>query len=185
MIGVAIWKQLQYYYLSKLYNEEKRENAIFMKSFKSSVLESGAVSMEYLRREIKFDYLDLLYKKNIKGYKKIKEKLIVIFSELSCSVCQNIEIKFIKNFVNKFGSKSVIAIFWSPNKSYVYNYIRVSRVSFSVYFAKDEQFFKTNRIRHFPLLLLIDENNRVIMAHYPIPGFPQYSKYFHLFCLSL
>jgi len=55
-------------------------------------------------------------------------------------------------------------------------------VNFPVYYVEDDAFFKVNEIHHTPLVLVIDEDNRVIAAHLPVPGHPGYSEPIHRFC---
>jgi hypothetical protein len=109
-------------------------------------------------------------------------RLILIFSELSCNVCQDEETRFGVSIASEYGKEYVMAIVHASNRRYVQNYIRMNQVNFPVYYCEDETFLKENGIRNTPMIFVLDNENRVVAANYPIPGQLQYSDPMHKFC---
>ena len=110
--------------------------------------------------------------------------VLLVFSELSCNVCQDEESQFANELIGLLGEGRVRSVIHSRNRRYAAQYIRLNQVKFPVYHISDDGFLLKNDIQDTPLVLFVDENGFVVFAHSPIPGYPEFSKPFHDFCLS-
>jgi hypothetical protein len=109
-------------------------------------------------------------------------KLLMVFSELSCNVCRDEETQFGASIANEYGQDYVMAVVFATQRQYVANYVRLNQINFPVFLCADETFFKENGIQNTPMIFVLDEENRVIASHYPLPGHLEYSESIHLFC---
>lgn len=110
--------------------------------------------------------------------------LLLDISELSCDVCRD-QLTNFNNFISKELDRSFAwAVVFANNKRFVRSYVRQNQVEFPVLHVTDHQFFKTNNIKHAPVLFLMNAQNRVVHAHTPTPGMPQLSLPFYKYCLD-
>jgi hypothetical protein len=96
-------------------------------------------------------------------------RLLLIFSELGCNVCQDEETKFAVSIASEYGPEYVMAVVHASNRRYVQNYIRMNRVNFPVFFCEDDAFLEENEIKNTPMIFIVDEENRVIASHFLLP----------------
>lgn len=109
-------------------------------------------------------------------------RLLLVFSELSCNVCQDAETQFGISIANDYGQDYVTAIIYATQRRYVSSYVRMNQVNFPVFFCKNDSFFKLNHIQNTPMIFIIDQENRIIASHFPLPGHLEYSEPIHRFC---
>lgn len=171
---------------SKNYRLQKEENKKILyetNEIKQAVINSRTASMRHLGKIIKFEKIISIFPNEHTDLRQaVHPRLLLVFSELGCNVCQDNETDFAVNIVKEFGSEFVFSVVHATKRQYVQNYIRMNRVNFPVYFSEDEVFLKINNIKNTPVIFIIDESNRVIAAHFPIPGQKDYSKPMHDFC---
>lgn len=105
--------------------------------------------------------------------------LLLVFSELSCNVCQDEESAFGNEVALALGPAFVRAVIHGNREKYVRDYLRLNRVEYTVFFDKNKQFMENNDIEATPLVLLVNENDEILFAHYPIPGHSNVSEPFH------
>jgi hypothetical protein len=163
---------------------ELKENG--MTEFRNSVIKTKRVTHRHLERRISFPELTAvqgdgaLYSGH-EGY-----TLLLVLSEMSCNVCQDEETHFANQLAEEMGDRARIAAVVHANSArYVRNYVRLNQVKFEVYLSENNQFALENGIVNSPLLLLLDQQNRVVAAHYPLPGEPELSEAFHQTCREL
>lgn len=109
-------------------------------------------------------------------------KLLLVFSELSCNVCQDEETRFGVSIANEYGPEFVMAVVYATNRQYVGSYVRLNQINFPVFYCQDESFMKENGIKNTPMIFVLDEENRVIASNFPLPGHLEYSEPIHRFC---
>lgn len=162
-----------------MYEIQKKEKA----RIEEAVIKAKMASMKHIAKKLIWENIEKIYpKEDSKQGNYINPKLILIFSELGCNVCQDNETAFAVNIANVFGKNFVLAVINASNKRYARNYIRMNQINFPVYFCKDDLFLKGNNIKNTPMIFVIDEEDRVIASTFPIPGHPIYSKPIHEFC---
>ncbi len=172
----------------KKYQVQKEKNSRTlhaMSEIKKAVISGQTASMKHQGKHLKLTGLEKIFPKEKNEENMIKKpRLILVFSELSCNVCQDKETQFAINIASEYNTQYVTAIVHATNIEYVQNYIRLNQVNFPVYYCKDREnsFFKDNKILNTPMIFLVDENNRVLAANYPIPGHLEYSEPMHRFC---
>ncbi len=187
--GSTIWNKMQFNKIKIKYQDQISKNISFKKSteeIKDALIKGQIVSMNHLGKKIFIDNKKRIYPKEEQTKNSIKKhpRLILVFNELSCNVCQDIETKFAIEVAEMFGNNYVIAIVHATSRRYVNNYIKINKVNFPVNFFEDDSFLKKYNIRNTPMILIIDENDRIINSYYPIPGQNDYSKPFHKFCIN-
>jgi hypothetical protein len=94
------------------------------------------------------------------------------------------ETAFGVSLASEYGKDNVLAVVHATNRRYVQNYIRLNQINFPVYFCKDESFMENNGIKNTPMIFVLDESNRVVASHFPIPGHPEFSEPMHVFCYN-
>lgn len=165
---------------TKISNLEKEGSEL-----KKVVLAARSVSLRHIGKTLMFNGLQKVFEGNEPEKKgKTGNKLILVFSELSCNVCMDKETQFAVELAGKIGPGSVEAIVYANSMRYVKNYIRLNKVNFPVFFCGDNSFFEENDIINTPLLCLVNDLGQVVAAHYPIPGHLEYSEPFHRFCVN-
>jgi len=182
----SLWlhiKLVNYKRTVKELKEELNSNKEIHEKLKKSMLNAQAISMNHVGKKLSWLKLQKMYPEddNRNDIPK-KSKLILIFSEFGCNVCQDSETRFAVDIAEKYGEDVVLAIVHSDSKRYVRNYIRINQVNFPVYFCKDETFFNLNNVQNTSVIFVIDEEDQIIASHYPLPGQPEYSLPFHQFC---
>lgn len=161
-----------------------------IKEVEEAVLKSQSAAMMHLDSTLTFTGIERFFPEKLPPETELESfdhpRLILVFSELSCNVCQDKETEFAITIASNFGQDYVMAIVHAVKKRYVQNYTRLNQVNFPVYCCddRDRSFFKVNKIINTPILLIIDRNNRIIAAHIPIPGHPEYSDPIHQFCFD-
>jgi thioredoxin-related protein len=169
-----------------MFELKKAENNRLYKvseEIEDAVIKSQMASMIHLGKKLSFENLKKFYPE--KEYKEDipkKPKLVLIFSELGCNVCQDDETKFAVDFNERCNENFVYAVVHANNMRYVRNYIRLNRVNFPVYFCQDDAFFNDNNITNTPMIFIVDDKDRIIASHFPLPGHPEYSEPIHQFC---
>jgi hypothetical protein len=150
---------------------------------RNAIIKAQTAALKHLGKTIRFEYIKKIYPENspFPPGKKYP-KLLLIFSELGCNVCQDEETRFAIKVAEEYGKDYVKAIIHADTPRYARNYIRMNQVNFPVFFCGNETFLNLNEIKNTPMILLVDKSNKVISSHFPIPGHPEYSQAFHLFC---
>jgi hypothetical protein len=189
LVGVSVWNKIQFEKCKRLVEFKNAQNTKMQQeneTVENAVIKSQTVSMIHLDKKLILHGIERLFPKDGKMISTPVEhpRLILIFSELSCNVCQDKETQFAVDIAGEFGQDYVMAIVHAVNKRYVQNYIRMNQVNFPVYYCDDKNkaFFKDNEIVNTPVLFVIDNTNRIIASHIPIPGQLQYSEPIHQFC---
>ena len=150
---------------------------------KKAVIQSNNASILHLGQNLKMTGIEKIFPNDqLNRHTSNQPRLLLVFSELSCNVCQDAETRFGVSIASDYGKEYVMAVVHATNRRYVTNYIRLNQVSFPVYFAEDESFMKKNGIKNTPMIFVIDSENKVIAANYPIPGHLDYSEPTHKFC---
>jgi hypothetical protein len=177
---VALDKYSKSYHLQI---EKNREINHSKEETEKAVINAQTASITHLGKTIELVHMEKIFPKNATEEKTANHpRLMLIFSELSCNVCQDEETRFAVSIASEYGMKYVLAVVHATNRRYVQNYIRLNQINFPVYYSKDELFLKLNGIKNTPMIFVIDDKNQVIAANYPIPGHPQYSEPMHKFC---
>jgi hypothetical protein len=169
----------------KQQQEERKQADKGHISIHDAVIKAQTASIMHLGKTIELVHIEKIFPKTTTEEKAANHpRLMLIFSELSCNVCQDEETRFAVRIASEYGTKYVMAIVHATNRRYVQNYIRLNQVNFPVFYCedKDNSFFKDNDILNTPMVFVIDEDNQVIAANYPIPGHLEYSKPMHRFC---
>jgi hypothetical protein len=183
ILGLSTWNTMQLNRCKKRLVNQKVESQQQFKKVEKAFIESQIASMTYLNRELSWCYIKKIYPAgDFQLELSENPKLLLILSEFSCNVCQDDETKFALEILAAFGENYVLAIVQAGNTRYVNTYIRLNQVDFPVYYVEDDTFFEVNEIHHTPLVLVIDKDNRIIAAHLPVPGHPEYSEPIHRFC---
>lgn len=185
IVGFAVWNKILLNRCAQSLqssNAKKNEYQKAGKMVEDAVIKAQSASMMHLGKTIKFDKMELVFPENPPSKINKHPRLLLIFSELACNVCQDEETRFGVGIADQYGKNYVMAVVHATNKRYVRNYIRMNQVNFPVYFSPDESFMEKNLIKNTPMILLIDEENKVIASLFPIPGHFEYSEPFHNFC---
>ncbi len=106
-------------------------------------------------------------------------RLLLVFSDLSCNVCRDRETAFAKTLAAEAAVGQVAAVVSASNRRYVASFARVSGANFPIYFDINSQFIRQNGIENQPLLMVINKDNEVVAAEYPLPGQAEWSEPFH------
>lgn len=183
---VAVYNKVLVNRYSKNYMLQKEENRKLLNTtakIKKAVIMGRTASMMHLNKIIKFENIKKIFPNAQTDLIQAgRPRLLLVFSELGCNVCQDDETAFAVNIAKEFGRELVFAVVYATNRRYVQNYIRMNRVNFPVYFCEDESFLKSNNIINTPMVFVLDKSNRVIASHFPIPGQKEYSEPMHDFC---
>lgn len=155
---------------------------IISTQIESTLIDTQLNSYSLIGKYLKFSRIKKFSNKSMKNNIGNSPTLILIFNELGCNVCKEEETKFALEIASKYGRDKVIAIVQSNNPRYIQGFIRINKIEFDVYYCDDNYFFEINEIMHSPLLIVTDKFNRIVAAHIPISGKPQYSEPFHFFC---
>jgi len=139
------------------------------------------VAYKHRGRAIDFGDRELYYipKSQNEGQTEKQPSLLLVFSELSCNVCQDEESAFGNEIARELGPGFVRAVIHGSTPRYIQSYIRLNQVDYPIYYDEDMAFMKDHEIVNTPLVLLLDENDRVIETHYPLPGREKLSEPFH------
>ena len=153
-------------------------------SLEESFVFTKHVMMEHYGKKISLAGLTRLYSPEGEEpeVKAAGPSILLIFSELSCNVCQDEESQFARELAEELGPNHVSAVIHSDNQRYARNYVRLNQANFPIYHIKNHNFLQENGLDPTPLVLFLDESDRVIFAHHPLPGKPELSKPFHDFC---
>ena len=186
LVGLSVWNKIL---LEKCKSRlqfqlaETKKMQHTAQEIEKAVVNTQTISMKFLGRTLSLVPMEKIYPdKESQAEMPANPKLILVMSEFGCNVCQDSETRFAVDLAKKAGLNYVLAIVHAGNQRYVKNYIRVNQVNFPVYFCEDDDFFTVNNLHNLPLLFLVDEENRIISAHIPLPGQPKYSEPFHEFC---
>ncbi len=181
--------QLQKY--KKYYNqqfEETKKGVHFIESYKDAVVKGKAAEYHHIgKRFFLTDDLKMINARPGTEKGSITDqapRLVLVFSELSCNVCQDQETKFAVDIAEKYGIEKVTAIIHAHNQRYITTYTRLNMVTFPVYHCEDMKgnFFEANDIAVTPMLLLLDDDGNIVAASYPVPGQKELSEPFHKYC---
>ena len=182
----SVWNKLL---LDKCHRQLKQQKAEVVKIRKAfpeiqrAVIKAQSAAMRYLGKKLRLENVAKIFPEDDISCENSKHpRLLLIFSELGCNVCQDDESKFGNDIVSEYGRDYVMAVVQSESLRYAKNYIRLNQVNFPVYYCKEKTFFMDNEIHNTPMVFVIDKETRVIAAHFPIPGHKEYSEPFHLFC---
>ncbi len=104
--------------------------------------------------------------------------LILLFSDVSCSVCEESETAAAIRIATAVGTDKVIAIVHAKQRRYAAAFARVNRVPFRVFLDPENSFAKANQIRAAPLLM-VAKSGEIVAALSPIAGKPEFSLPFH------
>jgi|GEM_PF-3878523 len=160
---------------------ENNSKLIFSK-IESALITNQIDSYSLIGKSVKFVGIEKIFNSGNEDVIGDSPSLLLILDELSCDVCLEEVTKLALEMAKKYGRNKVSAIIKSDNIRYIQGFIRINKIDFDVYFCSDNHFFEINKIIHTPLLIVTNEFNRVIAAHIPIKGNPQYSGPFHFFC---
>lgn len=186
--GIAIRNKILLERYAKDFHLQKAQFTEFKHStqkIQDALIKANSASIIHLGTTIKFVNIKNIFHANANSAVEptVKNpKLILVFSELSCNVCQDAETQFGVSIANEYGPDYVMAVVYATQRQYVANYVRLNQINFPVFFCTDETFFKENGIQNTPMIFVLDEKNRVIASHYPLPGHLEYSESIHLFC---
>jgi len=158
------------------------KNKLISSQIESALIKTQMDSYSLIGKNVKFIGIEKFFNDNIKRNIGNSPTLFLIFNEFGCNVCQEAESRFALEIAKMYGHNKVAVIIRSDNLRYIQSFIRINRIDFDIYYCSDNHFFEINEIIHTPLLIVTDEVNRIIAAHIPISGNPQYSGPFHFFC---
>ncbi|MCP5045961.1 MAG: hypothetical protein GY940_02245 [bacterium] len=171
---------------AKDYGLQKAENEKILhthKEVEDAVIKGRTASMRHLGKNLKLINMKQIFPTKSDDLPSAKHpKLLLVFSELGCNVCRDDETRFAAGIASQYGKDYVMAVVHASNQRYVQNYIRMNQVNFPVYFCPDQSFLNENGIKNTPMIFVVDENNRVVASHFPIPGHLEYSEPMHRFC---
>lgn len=180
--GYLVFKYKKMYKLKEV-QVERVENAF--NEIQNAVVKANTYAMKFQGKTLYLSDISKIYPETeTKQNPAPGPRLILVFSELGCNVCQDKETEFAAGIARKFGSEKCMVIIHSQNIRYARNYIRINRVKFPVYYCRDADFLLINNIGNTPMIFVVDENDRIVASHFPIPGHPVYSKPIHEFCLK-
>lgn len=188
LVGISIWNKIQLEKCKKLVELKNFKNTEWQQANEANenaLIKSLTISMRHLGKKLSWSNVRQLYPETSPtGAIYENPRLVLVFSELSCNVCQDKETQFAVNIAEDFGKEFVVAIIHASSKRYIQSYIRLNQVSFPVFYCddSDKTFFEKNKIVSTPMLFVIDKANRIIASHIPIPGQFQYSEPIHQFC---
>lgn len=160
---------------------ENNSKLIFSK-IESALITNQIDTYSLTGKTIKFVGIDKIFNSVNEGAIGDSPSLLLILDEFSCDVCLEEVTNLALEIAKKYGRNKVSAIIKSDNIRYIQGFIRINEIDFDVYYCFNNRFFEINEIIHTPLLIVTNELNRVIAAHIPIKGNPQYSGPFHFFC---
>jgi len=184
--AISLWNKIHLQKYKRMYEIQKKEKVRIegvSKKIEEAVIKAQMASMKHIGKKLIWENIEKIYpKEDSKQGNYINPKLVLIFSELGCNVCQDNETAFAVDIANVFGKNFVLAVINASNKRYARNYIRMNQINFPVYFCKDDLFLNGNNIKNTPMIFVINEEDRVIASTFPIPGHPIYSKPIHEFC---
>lgn len=110
-------------------------------------------------------------------------KLVLALSELSCDVCRDEETQFALGLARQHGVDVTIVV-RAAQARYVRSYMRLNGIELSVYHDQAGEFFQQHQLGEGPLLMLVNPQQEVIAAHWPLPGDPDLCRPFHQMCTT-
>jgi hypothetical protein len=103
-----------------------------------------------------------------------RRRLVAVFDEISCNACEATDSAF-ANFVSEAaGPGGVVAVVHAAERRYVAAFARTHNVTFPILWDATGAFAKANGLVP-PVLLVVDDADRVVLAGVPIPGTPSWS----------
>ncbi len=155
----------------------------------NAVIKSSLASIMHLGKTLSWQNIKKIYPSPSSEDPQVgilkRPRLVLVFSELSCNVCQDSEAAFAVTIAEKFGEESVLAVVQATNMRYIRSFIRLNRVNFPVYYCiEDVTFFKINEMMNTPMVFGVDEAKRILAAHFPIPGQHEHSAPSHEYCFN-
>jgi len=107
-------------------------------------------------------------------------RLVLYFSEHSCSACLDRESLFLTSLAAATGGDGLAVVAHADSVRYVLNYVRQNGiVDIPVFFDADHAFGPANGVEETPVLFLVDGDGRVVTAHFPLLDRPSWSEPFH------
>ena len=95
ILGFSTWNTLQLNRCKKSLVYQKVESQQQLKTIEKSLIESQIAAMTYLDRELSWDNIKKIYPAaDFQLELQVNPKLLLVFSEFSCNVCQDNETKF-------------------------------------------------------------------------------------------
>ena len=166
--------------------EARATNSKLKKEIKdvgNTIIKNQTASMVHLGKRLKLTNLNAIFPKNQTAVPQVDHpRFVLVFSELSCNVCVDEETRFAVGIASEYGINYALALVHASERRYVQSYIRLNQVNFPVGFSEDDTFLTENGIKHTPALFVVDHENRVLAAHLPVTGHPEYSEPIHQFC---
>lgn len=173
---ISVFQSLNYYRCRKAHAVYANQ----IKEIMSALMSTEEISLSHSGHIINFVNIELVGSEITKDA-GLGPRLWLFIDELACDACQESEAIFTSEVAAQFGHHLVGAIVKASNNRYIKNFIRMNRINFDVYSCKDNSVFVANKIYNTPLLLLVDQENKVIAGHVPVAGQPQFSRAFHEF----
>jgi len=149
---------------------------------RAEILNAERQSWQMMGRLIDFSRLER--RNQVSSNSKSNHRLWLIVDELGCEICREREARFLKEISSVLGPSAVGMIIKSRTDRYIRNFIRTNQVEYEVLSCLDETFFKANRISESPILMLLDNMNRVVACHFPLTDWTEYSEPFHQYCFA-
>lgn len=173
---ISVFQSLNYYRCRKAHAVYANQ----VKEIISALMSTEEISLSHSGHIINFINIELVGSETIKDA-GLGPRLWLFIDELSCNACQESEAMFTSEVAAQFGNHHVGAIVKASNNRYIKNFIRMNRINFDVFSCIDNSVFIANEIYNTPVLLIVDQENRVIASHVPVAGQPQFSRAFREF----
>lgn len=165
-------------------DERIASEAAFHQEYVDSLLSSKRTAIRYVGRKLRWTVPSIIGTgQPDTSASALERNLLLVFSDTSCDVCQDRETQFANELAAKVGTDRIKAIIHASDRRYAAAYARINSVKFPVYFDAGREFALANQITTTPLLLLTDDQGRVIAAEAPVPGLDDFVDAFHEACV--
>jgi len=101
-------------------------------------------------------------------------RLVVYLSEESCNVCQDRMLAFIARMGSVHPDTPITTIIRSGSRRFAFQLVRRAAVTGELFHDPAGDFAETNGLGRAPMIKVLYDN-RVALAHYPAPSFPNAS----------
>ena len=112
-------------------------------------------------------------------------RLVLLVDEVSCTTCRDDQTAFVLEVAAAAGTEVVQIVVHASEPRFARSYMRLNQIHMPVYYDAEGALFKANAITETPVLLLLDESNQIVSAHFPMPDKPLLSRPFHDRCRQI
>ena len=112
-------------------------------------------------------------------------RLLLAVDEVSCTTCRDEQTAFALEIARAVGPEALRIVVRATEPRFARSYMRLNQVHIPVHYDAAGALFEANQLSATPVLLLLDETGKIVMAHYPTPDKPILSQPFHQKCRQL